>query len=171
MCWAVSNPLSASSRTASAGREELERREDGKHPCGWSRPFQRGQCSETGGGGGCRCLSPGGQRELDALPQARSDLSSHRAEKQALVGARLPPNILAPLHPEGRNKERRKETGSVDFTTLQREEETGSLPLYGFVKESKSPLLSLSHASEAYKGIRICLYRVCLSEKSEEVVH
>lgn len=85
--------------------------------------------------------------------------------------ARLPPNILAALHPKGRSKERRKETGSVDFITLQREEEAGSLPLYGFVRESKSPLLSLSHGSEASKGIRTCLSRVCLGEESEEVVH
>lgn len=85
------------------------------------------------------------------------------------LGKRLPPNRLAPLPPEGRDKKREKEFGSV-IISLQSEEETGSLPLNRFMREKESPLLSSKEGNEICRWIRVCYYRVCLIEKSEEIV-
>lgn len=85
--------------------------------------------------------------------------------------ARLPPNRLAPLPAEGGNKQREKEVGSVGIVSLQSEEETLRLPLCGFMTENESLSLSSDHGNEMCTWLRVCFYRVRLSEKSEEVVY
>ena len=154
----------------SAEQEELGHGENGKHPHGWSGPPQSRKCHGSHHGRGLSSLSPGSSKRTRRPVIGEQWPSSHPAGKWALVEARLPPNRWAPFSPKGRKKSRGRETGSVDLITLQRREGIGSLPLCGSVKENRNPLLlqPWPWGFQSHQGLP---YRVCLIEKSEEVVY